>query len=929
MISSCFEFILNNTNKSFHEKMNQMKNNKNTFPYFVGIQNLKDIATKKNRVVVINILGNESKKVTPVSHVFSGGNVVAGVQYGKNDVLETSLGDIPVYPRLADAVANHKFDTGVVYLPPSAVYYAVAELLRFKRNEEIDLKKIILVTEKISVKDQRMIRALCQKEEVDVFGANALGLADSWNHIRLGGALGGDSPEETLLKGSVAIHSNSGNFGNTIAEYMKTEGFGTTSIVSSGKDVIIQYAAAEFLHAANNDSRTKAAVLYVEPGGYYEKQALDWIQEKKFAFDKPMVVCVTGRWKSKISRAVGHAGALAGSHDDAESKEKWFDKFFGLPAFDPEKPERVSKKGIRVTSIQHIPQALKYIYQLHSWKSDFKPKGNLALKLWMGNDMGLHLPPHLKLDVVDAIEPYKTEIEESQKELGAVYLRQRMRNASSASQINAKTQIAELHGFPVIDLIDYSLEANMIFAITKVHPPKKEMDMVNICLNYLGRPSDILLQAVQSAEENGATPNQTVMVAAAMLGNHPDFAMAKKYTSALINLFVELGIKEVDHGIAINDAIELAEKFIPAGDSEPGEFCHYLMNIIKKKYHQNSIIGSAAYYVENHSLERPDIFLVSAVLLHFSLPSLVLKKISRQRAEDFYSFLAVEMQMLHSMANSSTKSNLLKMLEEASPIDVLATSVTEVAYQIVFAEEPKETYLKEFSTLVALTLTNGAGTISAKGAKESVSARNNISTTFAGFLANTGLAHGGSGYEAVEFLLDSFKNSKIDSPENSKLNVTKIAKKVAIEYKEFKDQAKRKGIMNYKRIPCINHPVFKGKRVNIDPREDFIYKRFTTEGINNVFWDYYHELVKELYHNGVSNNVYCVNIDAVIAVISLKLMWDAYQEKRISDEQMQKIGFIIFLIGRMVGISAEIADHLERGTDMDCRTPLSELVYVV
>jgi len=899
----------------------------NIFPYFVGIDNLEDLATKNDKVVVINILGNESRKVTPVSHVFSGGNVVAGVQYGRGGVLETSIGNIPVYPRLAEVVAEHNFTTGVVYLPPSAVFYAVNELLRYKRYGEIDLKKIVLVTEKISVKDQRMIRAVCQREHVDVFGANALGLADSWNHVRIGGALGGDSPEETLIKGSVAIHSNSGNFGNTIAEYMKTEGFGTTSIMSSGKDVIIQYAAAEFLRAAHNDSRTKAAVLYVEPGGFYEKQALDWLAEGRYEFDKPMVVCVTGRWKSKISRAVGHAGALAGSNDDALSKEKWFDDYFGVEGYDPNAP-KVSKKGVRVVSIQHIPQALKEVYELHGWQPDFEPRGNLSLKPWMGNDMGLHLPPNLKLDTVEALSPYNEEIHAAQKELGALYLRERMRNASSASLINRKTQIAELHGFPVIDLIEFSLESNMIFALTKVHPDKNQQHLVNICLNYLGRPDGQIIDAVKTAETNGATPNQAVMVAASMLGNHKDFQMAKQYTSALIDLFVELGIKDVIHGVDFDKAAKIAGNYIPTGENAPGPFCNYLSDEIKKKFNPGTIVGSAVAYLEHNKLERPELFLISAVFLQISLPSLVLKKISRQRAEDFYTFLAVEMQMLQAMA-INREDELLQSLEKMEPISVLSISVTEVAYHVVFGEKPRGTYLQEFNTLAALTLTNGAGTISAKGAKESVSARNNIATTFAGFLTNTGLAHGGSGYEAVEFLLNSFKGETLDSPTETDINLKDIANKVAVEYKVFKDNAKRQGVLNYKRIPCINHPVFKGKKVNIDPREDFIYKKFTSLNIKNIFWDYYHDLVKSLYENKVSNNVYCVNIDAVIAVISLKLMWNAYGENRISNAEMQKIGFIIFLIGRMVGISAEIADHLERGTDMDCRTPLSELQFIV
>jgi succinyl-CoA synthetase alpha subunit len=903
--------------------------NKNIFPYFVGISSLEEIATPENRVVVLNILGNESRKVTPVSHSFSGGNVVAGVQYGKSGILETSHGNIPVYSRLAEVVANHKFDTGVVYLPPSAVFYAVNELVRYKRNGKVNLKKIVLVTEKISVKDQRMIRAVCQAAKVDVFGANALGLADSWNHIRIGGALGGDSPEETLLKGSVAIHSNSGNFGNTIAEYIKTKGFGTTTIISSGKDVIIQFAAAEFLNAAQNDPRTKAVVLYVEPGGFYEKQALDWIAEKRIKFDKPMVVCVTGRWKSKITRAVGHAGALAGSNDDAISKENWFDSYFDTAVFDPENPNKVSTKGVRVTSIQHIPQALESVYKKIGLKPDFEGKGNLGLKPWMGNDMGKHLPPQLKLDVVEAIAPYNKKIKEIQKELGAVFLRQSMRNASSASQINKSTQIAELHGFPVIELINQSLESNMVFALTKSHPQKHELDILNTCLNHIGKPSQEILSAVTLAESNGATPNQSAMVVTSMIGNHSDFIIAKQYTKALLDLFVDLGIQQTDHGIDFNKVLKTARKFIPKGKKKAGVFCDFLSSLIKKYFGPRTILGSAVNYLKNNTLERPDIFLVSAVFLHFSLPALVLKRITRQRAEDFYAFMAIEMQLLHSMAIDREKSKLLKTLNETGATEILKTSVTEVAYHIVFAEAPSGSYLNEFSTLLALTLTNGAGTISAKGAKESVSARNNISTCFAGFLSNTGLAHGGSGYEAVDFLLKSFSNTKISSPEKATVNIKEIAQKVAIDYKMYKEEAKAKGVLNYKRIPCINHPVFKGKRINIDPREDYIYKKFIREGIQNIFWDYYHELVEKLYENGVSNNVYCVNIDAVIAVISLKLMWQSYQEGKISDKQMQKIGFIIFLIGRMVGVSAEIADHQERGNDMDCRTPLSQLDFVV
>ena len=40
----------------------------------------------------------------------------------------------------------------------------------------------------------REIRAMGQHNGIDIFGGNSLGVADSWNQVRIGGALGGDDP---------------------------------------------------------------------------------------------------------------------------------------------------------------------------------------------------------------------------------------------------------------------------------------------------------------------------------------------------------------------------------------------------------------------------------------------------------------------------------------------------------------------------------------------------------------------------------------------------------------------------------------------------------------------------------------------------------------------------------------------------------------
>ena len=102
------------------------------FKYFVGLSSLEEVATRKDRVCVLNILGGESSEVTPVSHAYSGGNVVFGTSPGRQgQVLKTPIGDVPVYNSVREGLdAGHRFNVGVVYLPPSGVRDGVAELIR-------------------------------------------------------------------------------------------------------------------------------------------------------------------------------------------------------------------------------------------------------------------------------------------------------------------------------------------------------------------------------------------------------------------------------------------------------------------------------------------------------------------------------------------------------------------------------------------------------------------------------------------------------------------------------------------------------------------------------------------------------------------------------------------------------------------------------
>ena len=162
------------------------------FKYHVGISSLTQVASRDDRVCVLNILGGESqrghageprvlRRQRRVRHL---------ARQGRPCSRQASATSRSINNVREALDAGHRFNCGVVYLPPSAARDGVAELIRVNP----DLRKIFIITEKISVHDAREIRAMGQQNGIDIFGANGLGVADAWNQVRIGGALGGDKP---------------------------------------------------------------------------------------------------------------------------------------------------------------------------------------------------------------------------------------------------------------------------------------------------------------------------------------------------------------------------------------------------------------------------------------------------------------------------------------------------------------------------------------------------------------------------------------------------------------------------------------------------------------------------------------------------------------------------------------------------------------
>ncbi|MBF0627859.1 MAG: CoA-binding protein [Magnetococcales bacterium] len=903
-------------------------NGEKEFPYYVGIHSLADLATKEDRVCVLNILGGESTTVTPISHEYSGGNIVCGVQPGRSgSVMKTKKGDIPVYNTILEALNDgKKFNVAVVYVPPDGVKDAVIEAVRVNP----DLKKVVILTEKVKVKHARMIRQYCQWRGVDVFGANCLGLGDAHNHVRLGGALGGNAPEESLVPGSIAIYSNSGNFTTTIATYLLTAGWGTTVSVSSGKDVYIHFAAPEFTHGFHNDERSKAAVMYIEPGGYYERDLV---------FHKPVVACVVGRWKAKLTRSCGHAGAIAGSGDDALGKEKWFMDKFGVKAiFTPDTPA-CSAKGAVVTNIAHIPMAMTAVMMMNGIRPDFEPRGNLAPKCWFFASQDIALPKELQLPVVEAIHPYNEQIAALAKQVGAIFPRQAMKDCSGASRMDPKTQVSQIHGVSVLDASTHTLEENLVLSLIREYPDDTGRAMANVALNafvnHSGTPG---LQAADAARDAGSSPNVVLSTAVAMIGPN-EVKSAKEAIQTLVDLFGLSGLHDptdlsFDLQPLLAKAAENGARELLISDKS-GKRGKSMLTALENR-------GCKSVFIEfikalgGGGEGARDSTILAAICCHLGWRPLMRRRLSVTTMLSMPWHFRIFSTMVGCVVTWSCQDK--KSFYGVDNGELLDSwSFTETAFLALFGRRPTEEELFSFSVLVGLLVTNGPGTISAQGPKGAVSAdgpmdpaRIQVNKAYLGFLTHTGFAHGGNGYEAIAFLMERFKDSGLVDPGDKEhgLDLMAMALAYANEYKTYKAKAKFAGSMDYAKIPCVNHPVFKGKPENFDPREVFVDNLFKQRGSYNIFQDFYHQLVHALFKTGISRDIYCVNVDAVIAVILLKMLWKPYARGEITADAMESAAFITFLFGRMIGTAAEVDDHTNRGRDMDTRTAASACSYV-
>jgi len=515
---------------------------------------LSDLLKKSDRVAVSNITGREASKVTAETLKYCS-NIIGGWALGKGgQKIETSIGNIPVYATFQELIRwtppKKKPNKIIIYSPPEAVYGEVKEVIQYGKKT---VNTIFVITEHVAIEVTAKIYQICKEANVDIIGCNTLGMINVHDRVRVG-AVGGDAPAETFQPGSVTILSNSGNMVNTIASYLQSAGMGIAFGISTGKDTLILTPLKDLLRLAQKDISTKIIVLYIEPGGIYEHEAIEMI--KKNGFSKPLVVYVAGTIAEKHNISLGHAGTVVeGTITSASAKMQEFDNYFGIEPFVPHRRYKKSiklqnclKRGIRVNTLHDIPQAVALVVDSLKIKRDYSRKNELKLNPWFVNlgELGKHLPAELSLAPGTIPEPYKTQInDQMQSKLGMSMSRQSMRNASHAGSSDGMTP--RIYGYSLLELMSKKSFISSIILYWTGELPESDFEEklveMTMIASLTNGPGTISAQGAKLSTSAGNSPNTAMIGTLSSIGyiHGGNGAKAVKY---LLKIFENYDIKD-------------------------------------------------------------------------------------------------------------------------------------------------------------------------------------------------------------------------------------------------------------------------------------------------------------------------------------------------------------------------------------------------
>jgi succinyl-CoA synthetase alpha subunit len=255
------------------------------------------------RLVVQGLTGREGSFHAKRNRSY-GTEVVAGVTPGKGGI---DVDGVPVFDTVAEAVAETKANTSMVFVPARFAADAILE------SYDAGAAVIVAITENIPAMD--MARAVSYlrsgARRASLIGPNCPGV------ISPGKANVGIIPGEICTPGPVGLVSRSGTLTYQIVHELTQRGIGQSTCVGIGGDPIPGSDFVDVLAEFQDDPETELVVLVGEIGGDAEERAAAWAEKN---MTKPIVAYIAG-FTAPPGKRMGHAGAIiSGSRGTARAK---------------------------------------------------------------------------------------------------------------------------------------------------------------------------------------------------------------------------------------------------------------------------------------------------------------------------------------------------------------------------------------------------------------------------------------------------------------------------------------------------------------------------------------------------------------------------------------------------------------------------------
>lgn len=268
------------------------------------------IINKDTRIAVQGITGKEGSKAT-YEMLKYGSNVVCGVTPNKGG---EEIYGVKVFNSILEAKAEvGEIDISVIYVPPFRVKGAFLEAV------ENGIKKVLVVTENVPLHDIAYMIELSRRENVLFVGPSSVGIITPGESKV--GSIGGLECFQ-FVKGDIGVISKSGGLTSETAMLLKTNGYGVSSAVGIGGDIISGSDFVDILNLFEKDNLTRAIIVIGEVGGEYEHLIAEAFSCGKLS--KPSIVFIAGKHTEGFEdTSLGHAGAIIeGERTTWQSKAK-------------------------------------------------------------------------------------------------------------------------------------------------------------------------------------------------------------------------------------------------------------------------------------------------------------------------------------------------------------------------------------------------------------------------------------------------------------------------------------------------------------------------------------------------------------------------------------------------------------------------------